>query len=236
MSFSIGKPWRPLLGLLSLLLIWLLLFPGQDGHGFAALLWSQWCLVVAAFGLALLSGVGLGVLVTRPQGRVWQPLLHSLLAMQQWLPPLVMLAMAALLMGDGVWTALMALMLCGMLPVAQATLAGLDEVPEATREVGRAIGMTHWQRLWLIELPLAAPMMLTGMRRAVMLIIGGAALAATLGTPTLGLPIIAGLSGLKTAPVLQGAVLLGLLALCVDQLFELLARRLARLAAGGSLS
>ncbi|BEV72666.1 MULTISPECIES: ABC transporter permease subunit [unclassified Paludibacterium] len=228
MRLSIGKPWRPLLGCLCLLLIWLLLFPGQAGQGFATLLWYQLSLAAAASGLALLAGVGLGVLVTRPQGRAWRPLLHSLLAMLQWFPPLVLLAVAALLMGGGVGPALLALMLGGMLPVAQATLDGLDAVPEATREVGRAIGMTHWQRLWQIELPLAAPVMLGGMRRAVMLILGGAALAATLGTSTLGLPIIAGLSGFQAAPVFQAAVLLVLLALCVDQLFELLAQSLSR--------
>ena len=88
--------------------------------------------------------------------------------------------------------------------------------------------MSPWQRLLSVELPLAAPVILAGVRTSVIINIGTAAIASTVGAKTLGLPIIVGLSGFNTAYVIQGAVLVGLLAVAVDLGFERLQRRLAR--------
>ena len=88
--------------------------------------------------------------------------------------------------------------------------------------------MSPWQRLLSVELPLAAPVILAGVRTSVIINIGTAAIASTVGAKTLGLPIIVGLSGFNTAYVIQGAVLVGLLAVAVDLAFERLQRRLAR--------
>ena len=88
--------------------------------------------------------------------------------------------------------------------------------------------MSLWQRLRKVELPLAAPVILAGVRTSVIINVGTAAIASTVGAKTLGLPIIVGLSGFNTAYVIQGAVLVGLLAVAVDLAFEKLERRLAR--------
>ena len=87
--------------------------------------------------------------------------------------------------------------------------------------------MSTWQRLRSVELPLAAPVILAGVRTSVIINIGTAAIASTVGAKTLGLPIIVGLSGFNTAYVIQGAVIVGLLAVTVDLVFERLAKRLA---------
>jgi osmoprotectant transport system permease protein len=85
------------------------------------------------------------------------------------------------------------------------------------------MGMTNWQVLTQVEVPLALPVWLSGVRTSVIINIGTAAIASTVGAKTLGSPIIVGLSGFNTAYVLQGALLVGLLAVVTDMAFERLA-------------
>ena len=88
--------------------------------------------------------------------------------------------------------------------------------------------MTGWQRLWKVELPLAAPVIMAGIRTSVIVNIGTATIASTVGANTLGTPIIIGLSGFNTAYVVQGAILVALAAIIVDRAFERLSLRLSR--------
>lgn len=84
--------------------------------------------------------------------------------------------------------------------------------------------MSRWQILWKVELPLAAPVILAGVRTSVIINIGTAAIASTVGANTLGTPVIIGLSGFNTAYVIQGAILVALAAIIVDRAFERLQR------------
>jgi osmoprotectant transport system permease protein len=93
------------------------------------------------------------------------------------------------------------------------------------QESARAMGLGPWQKLWQVQVPLALPLWIAGVRTSVIINIGTAAIASTVGAKTLGSPIIVGLSGFNTAYVLQGAVLVGLLAVATDMAFERLARR-----------
>jgi osmoprotectant transport system permease protein len=176
-------------------------------------------------GIAVLGGIGAGLLVTRPAGKAFRPLLETVLAISQSFPPVAVLAVAVPLVGFGETPALIALVMYGILPVAQGALTGLSSIPQPVLEVARGIGMNRRQILWRVELPLAAPVILAGVRTSIVINIGTAAVASTVGAKTLGLPIIVGLSGFNTAYVIQGALLVGLLAIVADQLFELLARR-----------
>ena len=94
--------------------------------------------------------------------------------------------------------------------------------------MARGMGMSRGQQLWKVELPLAAPVILTGIRTSVIINIGTATIASTVGASTLGTPIIIGLSGFNTAYVIQGALLVALAAIIVDRLFERLVLRLNR--------
>lgn len=184
-------------------------------------------LVATASALALVLGVGGGVLVTRRAGRRFRPLVETLVAAGQTVPPVAVLAIAVPVMGFGVWPAVVALVLYGLLPVLQGTLAGLDGVPASSREIADGVGMSAWQRLWQIELALAAPVILAGVRISVIVNIGTAAIASTVGAESLGSPVIIGLSGFNTAYVIQGALLVALLAIVCDRLFERLQRWLS---------
>lgn len=209
------------------------LFPQQDRpvylqEPFSELLWRHVGLVVVSSTMAILLGIGVGVGVTRPFGRAFEPMMQTLASAGQTFPPVAVLALAVPVVGFGELPALIALALYGLLPVLQATLAGLAAVPQAALESARAMGMTPWQVLRQVEMPLAWPVWLAGVRTSVIINIGTAAIASTVGAKTLGSPIIVGLSGFNTAYVLQGALLVGLLAMATDMAFERLARRAAQ--------
>jgi osmoprotectant transport system permease protein len=199
--------------------------PMYEQDSFLALMLSHIGLVAVSSLVSVLLGWAAGVFATRPAGRAFRPLIETIVAMGQTIPPVAVLAIAAPLIGFGETPALIALALYGLLPVVQQTLAGLGSVPEDVLDAATGLGMTPAQRLWQVEWPLAWPVTLSGVRTSVIINIGTAAVASTVGSRTLGSPIIVGLSGFNTAYVLQGAVLVGLLAVVVDLGFERLIPR-----------
>lgn len=209
------------------------LFPGLDNpvyrqDGFPALLLGHVEIVAAASSIAVILGVATGIAVTRPAGREFRGLLETVAATGQAFPPVAVLALAVPAMGFGAEPAIVALALYGLLPVVQNTIAGLESTPADARIAAVGMGMTPAQILLHVELPLAAPVILTGIRLSVVIGIGTAAIASTVGARTLGLPIIVGLNGSNTAYVLQGAMLVALLAITLDQGFGALAASLTR--------
>jgi len=168
---------------------------------------------------AIFIGVAFGIWVTRPSGAAFRPLAETVLSLVQSIPPVAVLALAVPLLGFGEWPALLALTSYGLLPIAHGTLSGLEALPAELGQTARALGMTRWQTLRRIELPCAMPAIFAGIRTSVVINIGTAALASTVGARTLGLPIIIGLSGFNDAYVIQGALLVALLAICVDLFF-----------------
>jgi osmoprotectant transport system permease protein len=191
----------------------------------AELLWRHLGLVLLSSAAAVLLGTLAGIAATRRGGRAFRPLLETVAAMGQTFPPVAVLAVAVPVVGFGELPALLALTVFGVLPVLQATLAGLESVPPEVQESARGLGLGPWQMLRQVDVPLALPVWLAGVRTSVIINIGTAAIASTVGAKTLGSPIIVGLSGFNTAYVLQGALLVGLLAVSADMLFERLARR-----------
>jgi len=209
------------------------LFPGLDSpvyaqDGFPALLLGHLAIVAAASAVSVGGGLAAGVFVTRRAGREFRGLLESVAAVGQAFPPVAVLALAVPAMGFGAAPAVLALALYGLLPVVQNTIAGLESTPSDSVAAARSMGMTPAQVLLRVELPLAAPVILAGIRISVVIGTGTAAIASTVGARTLGLPIIVGLNGSNTAYVLQGAVLVALLAMALDQGFEVLTQAATR--------
>jgi len=198
--------------------------PLYEQDSFAALLLAHVWIVALSSGVAACVGVAAGILVTRPAGAEFRPMVETVVAIGQTVPPVAVLAIAAPLIGFGELPALIALALYGLLPIVRSTIAGIESVPESVREAATGLGLGRWQRLWRAELPLAAPVLLAGVRTSVIINIGTAAIASTVGARTLGSPIIVGLSGFNTAYVIQGALVVGLLAVVVDLGFERLGR------------
>jgi len=140
--------------------------------------------------------------------------------MGQTIPPVAVLAVAVPLIGFGEAPALIALALYGLLPIVQGTVAGLESVPGSAREAAAGLGMNPGRILLRIELPLAMPVIIAGVRTSTIINVGTAAVAATVGAKSLGTPIIIGLSGFNIAYIIQGAVVVGLLAIVIDLLFD----------------
>lgn len=206
------------------------LFPALDRplyvqDSFVALFAAHAGLVAASSALSLGVGVAAGIFVTRAVGREFRPLVETLVAVGQTVPPVAVLAIAVPLIGFGAWPALIALALYGLLPILRATIAGLEALPPAVLEAADGAGMTAAQRLRRVELPLALPVLLAGVRSSVIINIGTATIASTVGARTLGSPIIVGLAGFNTAYVIQGALVVGLFAVAADLLFARLAPR-----------
>jgi osmoprotectant transport system permease protein len=194
--------------------------PVYEQDTFAALVLAHLGIVAVSSAVSIVVGVAAGLFVTRAAGREFRPLTETLVAMGQTFPPVAVLAVAAPLIGFGVAPAWIALALYGLLPIVQATIAGIESVPAAARDAAVGLGMTPRQVLARVELPLALPVIVGGVRSSVIINIGTAAIASTVGAKTLGSPIIIGLSGFNTAYVIQGALLVGLLAVATDLAFE----------------
>lgn len=178
-------------------------------------------LVLGASIPVVIVGVGTGIFVTRPIGREFAGVVDTITAIGQTFPPAAVLALAVPIVGYGATPALVALFAYGILPVVDNTIAGLRSVSPAAVEAATGMGFTAADRLWRIELPLSAPVIVAGIRTSVAVAVGTATIGSTVGALTLGSPIIEGLSASNTAYVLQGAVLVAALAISIDRLFVL---------------
>jgi osmoprotectant transport system permease protein len=184
-------------------------------------------LVVVSVGLATAIGVPLGILLTRRPG--WQRLVLGTASAVQTIPSLALFGLLIPLPfigGIGTRTALIALTLYSLLPVLRNTVVGITGVDRAVREAGRGLGMTDAQLLRRVELPLAASVILAGIRLATVIGIGLATIAAAIGAGGLGVFIFRGVAMVDNRTILAGALPAAVLALGADALLGALERRL----------
>ncbi|ODT61189.1 MULTISPECIES: ABC transporter permease [Paracoccus] len=186
---------------------------------------SHLTLVALAVAASTVVALVLAVLVTRPAGREFLPLARTITSVGQTFPPVAVLALAVPIMGFGAGPTLVALFLYGLLPVFENTLAGLTTQPPNVAEAARGMGLTPRQRLWQVELPLALPVILGGMRLTAVISLGTATIGSTVAARTLGEVIIAGLLSANTAFVLQGGLVVGIIAVLIHEGFQALERR-----------
>ncbi|MCX7565850.1 ABC transporter permease [Sulfitobacter sp. F26169L] len=179
-------------------------------------------IVTLASAAATIVAVALAILVTRPAGAAFRPLSRTITNMGQTFPPVAVLALAVPALGFGAGPTLMALFLYGLLPIFENAVTALTSLPRATMEAARGIGLSRWQRLLRVELPLALPVTLTGIRLSIVIALGTATIGSTVAARTLGEVIIAGLLTNNTAYVLQGGLIVGLFAVLIyDALVQL---------------
>jgi osmoprotectant transport system permease protein len=184
-------------------------------------------LVALSAGAAAVFAISIAVFVTRPAGREFLPIAGALAAVGQTFPPAAVLALAVPALGYGEAPTLLALFLYSILPILEATIAGLNAVPADVREAADGVGFSPAAKLLRIELPLAAPYIVAGSRTSAIIAIGTATIGSTIGALSLGSPIVEGLAAENTAYVIQGAIVVALFAIVVDRGFEILERRLA---------
>lgn len=175
-------------------------------------------LVAISSALTIAIGLPLGIWVTRPGGRAFLPIVTTVTSFGQTFPPVAVLALAVPIMGFGLKPTVVALFLYGLLPVVRNTVAGLEAVPAGLIEAARGIGMSRQQALLKVELPMAARVIIAGVRISVIINIGTAMIGAVIGAGGLGSPIVAGLVQSNLAFVIEGAVPAAFLAILADQL------------------
>ncbi|WP_273691905.1 ABC transporter permease [Ketogulonicigenium vulgare] len=186
-----------------------------DRSSMMALTLSHIGMVAFAVLPATLLAVAVAALVNRPAGAPFLPIARSLVNLGQTIPPVAVLALCVPLMGFGTWPTITALFLYSLLPIFENALAGLRGVPTATRLSARAMGMSEWQIFWRLDLPLAAPLIIAGIRIAAVIAISTATIGSTVAASSLGEVIIAGLNLNNQAFILQGALLTAALALII---------------------
>lgn len=211
--------------------------------GVLNLLWATWMYLLAHWGtfttlflehlklvfvaemLAIVVAVPAGVLST--QYDQVRSVAESVGNVAQTIPPLAVIALMLPLLGLGFLPALVGLFTYALLPVLTNTIAGIESVDDDTVEAARGMGMTEWEILRKIRLPLALPVIFAGIRTSTILCVGTAYLAYFIGGGGLGVWVISGIRLFKTPQLLAGAITGALLAVFLDGALALVERRLS---------
>jgi osmoprotectant transport system permease protein len=234
-SYSLGirRHWKSVSVLLVLLLVWTLYTPGvrgilgllfpsserlvYDRTPLWSLLLEHLALVAIAGSVATIIGTAAGLLAMSPWGKPFRPLVLRLANLGQAVPSVAIMAIAVPAVGYGSEPVLIALVIYSVLPVMVNVVAGMSAVPEAVIEAGRGMGMTRKELLLQLQLPLALPVIMTGVRTMLVILVSAATLGAVVGAGGLGVPIMSGIGAFDNAIVTYGAVPAILLALIIDR-------------------
>ena len=171
--------------------------------------------------LVLVVAVPVGIALTRPFARRITGPAVTVFNIGQSVPSIGLLVLLAIVWGIGFWPAVVALVAYSALPVLRNTMIGLRQVDESVIEAGRGMGMSKFDVLRRIELPLAVPVILTGLRTALVINVGTATLAALVNAGGFGGIIITGLVQNRQLVTIVGSVLTAVLALLIDYLGRL---------------
>ncbi len=186
-------------------------------------IWAHTKLTFVTSFFVVLIAVPLGIALTRgTAGRLLSPVVVGIANIGQAAPSIGLIVLLAIWVGFGFWTAILALTLYGLLPVLRNTITGLQGVDPTLVEAGRGLGMSNSSVLLRIELPLALPVIMTGVRTALVLVVGTATLATFINGGGLGATINSGITLFRFSVMIAGAVLVALLALTIEWLGRLL--------------
>ena len=195
-------------------------FAGDNSSELVALTVEHFVIIVQAIAAAVPIGVLLGVLITFDDRAATVVL--WLAGVMMTIPSIALFGLFIPYFGIGKPPVIVALVLYSLLPVIRNTYVGLTGIDEAAIEAGRGLGMTRRERLWRIQLPMALPVIMAGVRNAVVLLIGIAAIGAFIGAGGLGVYIFDGIHHAKTAKIVVTTILLSGLTLAFDYGFALL--------------
>ncbi|MGP4059944.1 ABC transporter permease/substrate-binding protein [Halobacillus sp. H74] len=190
-------------------------------------IWEHLQISIIALVIATLISVPLGLLLTRKQ-KVAEPII-GVTAILQTIPSLAVLAFLIPFFGIGQTPAIIALAAYGLLPILRNTYTGIKEVNPALQEAATGMGMNSFRRLSRVELPLAMPVIMAGIRTSMVLIVGTTTIAALIGAGGLGDLILLGLDrGGDVNLILLGAIPAALLAIILDLILRLFERTSAK--------
>lgn len=186
------------------------------------LTWQHLKIVVVSATIVVAAAVPCGVLLTRRGARAASPVVMAIANAGQAAPVIGVIVLLALAIGFGFWIAVLSLTIYAFLPVLANTIAGLRGVDPSLVEAARGMGMSSNQVLFRVELPLAIPVIMTGVRTALVLLVGAGAFAAFIDAGGLGLLIQTGIIMFRYSILISGALLVAALAMVVEWFGRLL--------------
>ncbi|MBF6214639.1 ABC transporter permease [Nocardia puris] len=178
-------------------------------------------LTVVATLIVVAIAIPLGIALTRPALKRFEPLAVNIANIGQAAPAIGLLVLFTFWLGTGFRTAIVGLVVYAVLPILQNTIVGLRQVDQRTIEASRGIGYSASRTLFQVELPLAVPVILNGVRTALVILVGTATLSTFIGATSLGTLITTGVTLFLPKLLISGAILVGLLALIIDWLGRL---------------
>jgi len=178
----------------------------------------QMVFIAVLIGIAV--GVPSGILVTRPGFTKLSPMVVGGANVGQSIPSLAVIAIMAPLLGFGLQSAIVALFIYGLLPIVRNSYAGMRNIDPAIIEAARGMGMTRWQIIRKIELPLARPVIMAGIRICTVVTVGTAELAVLVGGKGLGTITLTGVFARQPLLILQGAAPTAILAISLGFILE----------------
>lgn len=193
------------------------------------LTWEHIQITFVSTVLVVLIAIPLGIALTRPRLRRAAPAVVGIANGGQAAPAIGLVVLLAMwpVLGFGFWTGVVAFTLYGILPVLRNTITGLQAVDPTLVEAGRGMGMSNAAVLFRIELPLAVPVIMTGVRTALVLVVGVASFATFINAGGLGSLIVTGITLFRYSVLVSGALLIAVLALIIEwagRLLEVTAR------------
>lgn len=189
-------------------------YVANNGEMLLGLLVDHVLMVFFGLALALVMGIPLGIISSRNEK--WATVILNTANMLQVFPSLAMLVLLMLVFGLGFYTVTIGLFLYSLLPIIRNTYVGLKEVDQSVMEAGRGVGMNDWQLLLRIQMPLALPYLMAGLRVAAVIAVGVATIAPLVGGDGLGREIYAGINLRNDTRILAGAIPAALLAILAD--------------------
>mgnify|MGYP006275401663 FL=1 len=187
-------------------------------------------IIGVALSIALVIGVIVGVFISVPGREALADSVLYLAEIVMTIPSMALFGLLMLILGGlglsaiGFLPAVIALIVYGQLPILRNTHVAIKSVDPHMIEAGRGMGMSNWQILFKVELPLALPVILAGLRNSIVLLIGIAAIAALIGAGGLGVPIFRGLRTARYDLIVIGGVTVSIFALIIDGFMTLLER------------
>ncbi len=186
------------------------------------LTWQHLLIVVVGALIVVATAVPAGILLTRSGTGFLTPVVLGIANAGQAAPVIGVIVLLALAIGFGFWVAILSLTIYAFLPVLANTIAGLRGVERSLIEAARGMGMSGTQVLFRVELPLAIPVIMTGVRTALVLLVGAGAFATFIDAGGLGLLIQSGIIMFRYSILVSGALLVAVLALGVEWVGRLL--------------
>lgn len=188
----------------------------------STLIWQHVKLVVISAVIVMITAVPIGVLLTRKGASRFAPVVTAIANAGQAAPVIGVIVLLAIWLGFGVPVAVLALVIYAFLPVLANTITGLRGIDPSLKESARGMGMSPMQVLVRVELPLAVPVIMTGARTALVLLVGAGAFGAFIDAGGLGTLITTGITLYRFPILISGAIFVAVLALVIEWLARIL--------------